>query len=217
MEYNEYRGVRGLVLAEVTKDDSSGYTTGEWEELSGVQAIAVAKNENSETHYYDNLAAIVVDAEGADELTLTVSILANKTRAKIDGVEYDETQDMIVNTPKRKKYFALGYIGEKTDGTEEFNILYKGKFSGGGETHNTKDDGTETTNVEYTFTAVHTTAKIYTVSGSGVTAVKRPAKSVKVPASTKVTEVAVFGTFTAGVSTGDVLTPDEIKALTASA
>lgn len=204
MEYNEYRGVRGLVCAEVTKDDSSGYTAEEWEELSGVQAVAVAKNESSETHYYDNLAAIVVDAEGADELTLTVSILANKTRAKIDGVEYDLTQDMIVNTPKKRKYFALGYIGEKTDGTEEFNILYKGKFSGGGETHNTKDDGTEATNVEYTFTAVHTTAKIY----SG-----KSAKSVKVPASTKVTEATVFGTFTDGVSTLDPLTPDEIKAL----
>ena len=205
MEYNEYRGVRGLVIAEVTKDDSSGYTAEEWEELSGVQSVAVAKNESSETHYYDNLAAIVVDAEGADEVTLTVSILANKTRAKIDGVEYEQTQDMIINTPKKRKYFALGYIGEKTDGTEEFNILYKGKFSGGGETHNTKDDGTEATNVEYTFTAVHTTAKIY----SG-----KSAKSVKVPASTKVTEVAVFGTFTAGVSTLDPLTPDEIKALT---
>jgi phi13 family phage major tail protein len=205
MEYNEYRGVRGLVIAEVTKDDSSGYTAEEWEELSGVQAVAVTKNESSETHYYDNLAAIVVDAEGADELTLTVSILANKTRAKIDGVEYEQTQDMIINTPKKKKYFALGYIGEKTDGTEEFNILYKGKFSGGGETHNTKDDGTEATNVEYTFTAVHTSAKIY--SGKSV-------KSVKVPASTKVTEEAVFGTFTAGVSTLDPLTPDEIKVLT---
>lgn len=205
MEYNEYRGIRGLVVAEVTKDDSSGYTTGEWEELSGVQAIAVAKNESSETHYYDNLAAIVVDAEGADELTLTVSVLANKTRAKIDGVEYEQTQDMIVNTPKQKKYFAVGYIGEKTDGTEEFNILYKGKFSGGGETHNTKDDGTEATNVEYTFTAVHTTAKIYD---------GKQAKSVKVPVNTKVTEAKLFGTFTEGVSTLDVMTPDEIKALT---
>lgn len=204
MNYNEYRGVRGLVVAEVTKDDSSGYATEEWEELSGVQAVAVAKNESSETHYYDNLAAIVVDAEGADELTLTVSILANKTRAKIDGVEYEETQDMLVNTPKQKKYFALGYIGEKTDGTEEFNILYKGKFSGGAETHNTKDDGTEATNVEYTFTAVHTTAKIYG---------EKSAKSVKVPASTKVTEAKLFGVFTAGVSTLDVMTPDEIKAL----
>lgn len=210
MTYNEYRGVRGLVLAEITKDDGDGYVVGEWQELSGVQSVAVAKNESSETHYYDNQAAIVIDAEGADELTLVVSILANKTRALIDGVGYDEATDMIVNTPKVRKYFALGYIGGKADGTEEFNIVYKGKFSGGGETHNTRDDGTEATNVEYTFTAIHTAAGIATVDGA-----KRPAKSIKVPASATVTEAKIFGTFTSGKSTVKPLTPDEIKALTA--
>lgn len=208
MQYNEYRGVRRLVLAEVTKDDSTGYTAGNWQELSGVQSIAITKNESSETHYYDNKAAVVVDAEGADELTLVVSILANKTRALIDGVEYDETDDMIINTPKKRKYFALGYIGEKTDGTEEINIFYKGKFSGGAETHNTKDDGTEATNVEYTFTAIHTSAAIYTTeSGS------KSVKSVKVPVNDHIDESTVFGTFTEGVSTTSVPTPNAFAEL----
>lgn len=209
MEYNEYRGVRGLVVAEVTKDDSTGYVAENWEELSGVQSVAVAKNESSETHYYDNQAAIVVDAEGADELTLVVSVLANKTRAKLDGVDYDEATDTIINTPKKRKYFAVGYIGEKTDGTEEFNVLYKGKFSGGGETHQTKDDGTEATNVEYTFTAIHTAAKIYTKADG----TKSSAKSIKTTASATVTEAKVFGTIEDGASTVKPLTPDEIKAL----
>lgn len=204
MEYNEYRGVRGLVCAEVTKDDTSGYTVSTWEELSGVQAVAVSKTESSESKFYDNAPRIVIDAEGADEVTLTVSALANKTRAKIEGVDYDETHDMIVDTPRQKKYFAIGFIGEKTNGTEEFVILYKGKFTGGAITRNTKTDGTDTTNVEYTFTAIHTTGKIY----SG-----KSAKSITVPASAKVTEAKVFGTFTDGVSTVSPLTPDEIKAL----
>lgn len=209
MEYNEYRGVEGLVVAEVTEDNSDGYTAGKWEQLSGVQSVAVSKNESSETHYYDNVAAIVVDAEGADEIELVLSILANKSRAKIEGVEYDEKNDMIINTPKQRKYFALGYIGEKTDGTKEFNILYKGKFSGGGETHNTKDDGTEATNVTYTFTAIHTTARIAT----GADGEKKPVKSIKVPASATVTKAKVFGEFTEGVSAVSVLDPDAIKVL----
>lgn len=206
-EYNEYRGVEGLVMAEVETDNSEEYVAANWEELSGVQSIAVAKSESSESHFYDNAARIVVDAEGADELTLVVSILANKTRAKIDGVDYDEQTDMIVNTPKKKKYFALGYIGEKTDGTQEINIFYKGKFSGGGETHNTKDDGTEATNVEYTYTAVHTTAKIHTKDG-----IAKTAKSIKVPVGTAVTAAKVFGDPAKGASVKP-LTPDEIKAL----
>lgn len=204
MEYNEYRGVRGLVFAEVTKDDTSGYVVSEWEEMAGVQAVAVAKTESSESKFYDNAPRIVIDAEGADEATLTVSALANKTRAKIEGVDYDETHDMIIDTPRKKKYFALGFIGEKTDGTEEFCILYKGKFTGGAITRNTKTDGTETNNVEYTFTAIHTTGKIYD---------GKSAKSITVPASATVTEAKVFGTFTDGVSTLSPLTPDEIKAL----
>lgn len=207
MEYNEYRGVRGLVIAEIA--DGETYTPSTWQELSGVQSVAVSKNESSESKFYDNAARIVIDAEGADEITLVVSILANKTRALIDGVEYDEATDMIINTPKQRKYFALGYIGEKTNGTEEFNICYKGKFTGGGETHETKTDGTEATNVEYTYTAIHTSAKIRTKADG----TKISAKSVKVPASTSVTEAKVFGTFTAGVSTIKPLTPDEIKAL----
>lgn len=207
MEYNEYRGVRGLVIAEIT--DGETYTPQTWQELSGVQSVAVSKNESSESKFYDNAPRIVIDAEGADEITLVVSVLANKTRALIDGVEYDEKTDMIINTPKQRKYFALGYIGEKTDGTEEFNICYKGKFTGGGETHETKTDGTESTNVEYTFTAIHTSAKIRTkADGSKITA-----KSIKVPASTNVTEAKIFGTFTAGASTVKPLTPDEISAL----
>lgn len=207
MEYNEYRGVRGLVIAEIT--DGETYTPQTWQELSGVQSVAVSKNESSESKFYDNAPRIVVDAEGADEITLVVSVLANKTRALIDGVDYDEKTNMIINTPKKKKYFALGYIGEKTDGTEEFNICYKGKFTGGGETHETKTDGTESTNVEYTFTAIHTSAKIRTRTDK----TKVTAKSIKVPASANVTEAKIFGTFEAGVSTIKPLTPDEIAAL----
>lgn len=209
MDYNEYRGVRSIVIAEVTKNNTEGYVAGKWERMSGCQSIGVTKNESSESKFYDNAARIVIDAEGADELACVLSILANKTRAKVDGVEYDEKSDMIINTPKKKKYFAVGYIGEKTDGTEEINIYYNGKFSGGGETHNTKDDGTESTNVEYTYTGVHTTAEIYTKPDNTKTTVK----SAKFPIKGKVTEAAVFGVFTDDVSTLAPMTPDEIKAL----
>ena len=213
MKYDEYRGCRGLVCAEVLTDDdaSGGYTTDKWQELSGVQSIATAKNESSESHFYDNAARIVIDAEGADEVTLVVSALANKTRALIEGVEYDETLDMIIETPRKKKYFALGYIGEKTDGTEEFVICYKGKFTGGSITRNTKDDGTEATNVEYTFTGIHTSSKIRTSADGS----KKSTKSASAPLKAPATEVAIFGTFTEGVSSIEVLTPDEIKALSA--
>ena len=209
MEYNEYRGIRSVVIAEVLTNNTDGYEAEPWQEFSGAQSLVVTKNESSESHFYDNAARIVIDAEGADELAIVLSVLANKTRAKVDGVNYEATQDMIVNTPKKRKYFAIGYIGELTDGTEEINIYYCGKFSGGGETHNTKDDGTEANNVEYAYKGVHTTAKIYTDADG----TKHTVKSAKFPITKTVTEAKIFGTFTDGVSTVKPLTPDEIKAL----
>ncbi len=204
MEYKEYRGCRKLVIAEITKDDDTGYTTDKWQELAGVQAISHAKSESSEKHFYDNMAAIIIDSVEGDEVTLTVSVPANKTRALIEGYEYDETKDAIIKTHAQKKYFALGYIGAKDDGTEEINILYKGKFSGGNKVLNTRDDGTTTTNMEYTYTAIHTANKIYS---------NKQAMAFECPINATVTEQAVFGTFTAGTSTGEVLTPTEILAL----
>lgn len=210
MDYNEYRGVRSVVIAEVTQNSTTGYTASKWERMSGCQSLAVTKNESSESKFYDNAARIVIDAEGADELAVVLSILANYMRAKVDGVEYDETADMIINTPRKKKYFAIGYIAEKTDGTEEINIYYNGKFTGGGETHETKTDGTESSNVEYTYTGVHTTAEIYTKADGTKTTVK----SAKFPVKGKITEAAIFGEFDEkDTSTLAPMTPDEIKAL----
>lgn len=205
MNFREYRGIRGLVIAEVTQDTTAGYVAGKWMELTGVQSVAKATNESSEAHYYDNQAAIVIDSEGNDEYTLTVSVLDKKTKALIEGTYYSEANGVLVSTPKAKKYFALGFIGEDTDGVEEFNIIYKGKFSGGNETYNTKNDGTDATGVEYTFTAIHTSFK-----DALATNVKKSVKSVQVEASTAVTEAKVFGVFTDGESTVSPLLPSEL-------
>ena len=209
MDYNEYRGVRGLVYAEITQDTSEGYAAGKWNRLSGAQGITDTPSESSEAHYYDNMAAVVVDSEGADEVAMVISAPNNKTKAVLDGVSYNEAKDAIINTPKKRKYYAIGYIGEKTDGTEEAVIHYKGKFSGGAVTRNTKDDGTEATNLEYTFTGVHTVAAIATIDTK-----KSSAKKFTVPLTETLTEEDIFGAFTGDVSAGDVLTPDEILALT---
>ena len=212
MDYNEYRGVRGLVFAEITQDTSAGYTTGKWQRLSGVQGITDTPSESSEAHYYDNMAAIIIDSEGADEVALVISAPNNKTKAALDGVSYNAEKDAIINTPKKRKYYAIGYIGEKTDGTEEAVIHYKGKFSGGAVTRNTKDDGTEATNLEYSFAGIHTAAKIATIT-EGETGKKTSAKKFTVPLSETLTEEDIFGAFTDDESAGDVLTPDEILAL----
>lgn len=157
MEFKEYRGIRDIMIAEIISDTSAGYKTKKWVPLSGVQAVSKSVNESSETHYYDNQGSIVIDSEGNDEYTLTLSVLDKETKALIEGTVYQG--GLYISTPKQKKYFALGFIGTDTNGVDELNIIYKGKFSGGAETYNTKNDGTDATGVEYTFTSIHTTFK----------------------------------------------------------
>lgn len=163
LKFEEYRGVRNLVIAELTETvDEKGTTKetyGEVQPLSGVQEISGEVNESNETHYYDDMSAIVVDSEGDDTYTLTVSIPAKKTRALIEGTTYDEQTGALIGSKKVKKYFALGFIADKINGSEEYNWIYKGKFSGGGKTHTTKNDGTDATNMEYTYTSIHTATK----------------------------------------------------------
>lgn len=160
LKFEEYRGVRGLVVAELTETvDAQGVVTetyGTVQPLSGVQQVSAEVNESTETHYYDDMAAIVVDSEGEDTYTLVVSIPSKKTRALIEGTTYDETTGALIGSKKNKKYFALGFIADKLNGVEEYNWIYKGKFTGGNKTHDTKTDGTEATNMEYTYTSIHT-------------------------------------------------------------
>ena len=150
---NEYRGVRKLLGAD-TKDDDNGYKGGIWKHLFGIQGVVVTPNESSETHYYDNMAAIQITAEGAIDVAMTVSVPELKTKAWIDGKTVSSVTGAYISTPSKKGYKAVAFIGKRDDGIEELNIFYKGKFTGGETTHNTEDDGTEATNVPYSYGAI---------------------------------------------------------------
>lgn len=163
LKFEEYRGIENLVIAElkeeVQADGTIKETYGEVQPLSGVQQVSGEVNEATETHYYDNMSAIVVDSEGEDTYTLVVSIPAKKTRALIEGTTYDEETGALLGSKKKKKCFALGFIANKLNGEDEYNWIYKGKFTGGNKTHDTKTDGTEATNMEYTYTSIHSSTK----------------------------------------------------------
>lgn len=204
---NEYRGVRKVCGADVTEDEN-GYVGGFWRRLFGAQSVVVTPNESSEAHFYDNRPAIQIDTEGAIDVALTVSIPELKTKAWIDGKTLT-AGGMYVGTPKKNGYKAVCFIGEKDDGSEELNIFYKGKFTGGETTHNTKDDGTEATNTTYNFGSIFTTNEIaHDEDGKEV-----PCNRTIIPLDNVWTEAAILGTFTDGVSNKEVMTPIEIEAL----
>lgn len=155
----EYRGVRGLVAAEILEDSKENYTTGEVFEIAGVSQIEKSTDSQEESHYYDNIAAIVISSTGADTITIDASAIPLDVLAKITGQTYDAAKGMFVEHERMNKYFAIGYITKTTDNVEIFVVRNKGKFGLPGETNVTEDDGTTANGQQIVFTGVSTTHK----------------------------------------------------------
>ena len=209
--YADYRGLRGLVAAEILTDNGEQFTADKWRELEGAVSCNIEGEEESTPIYRDNLAVRSITTEGTDTATVNMDVLANKVRAWLEGRSYSEKNDVYIKTPKKNKKFVFGCIGKKSDGTEEAIFFYNTTVTGGNEERNTEDDGTDVTTVEYTFAGAYTQTK-FDIGEEGAED-KQPVKRLIVPLSKTVTEAALFGTFTDGVSSLAPLTPDAIIAL----
>lgn len=196
-EIQEWRGIRGLVAAEVIADDSEAFETGEVFPIAGVAELTRTTDASSEAHYYDNLPAVVIDSVASDEVTITASAIPFDAYAKITGQVYDEAKGMLVEGERDSKYFAIGYITKKTNGVEVFVWRLKGKFNIPDNTHSTENDGTDATGQEIVFTGVNTNHK-FTVGGK-----QKTAKAVNVDTSVN---AVVEETFFATVQTPDTVT-----------
>lgn len=166
----EYRGVDNLVIAEITQDDEEAYVTGEVKRLAAVAEISKTTESSSEAHYYDNAPKIVINSSGSDEITCTVSAIPLDVLADITGQTYDETLGVLIEGTRKIKYFALGYIAKKTDGTEVYVWRLKGTFGVPDSTHVTENDGTDANGQEVIYTGVQTTHK-FTKTGEGCAAI----------------------------------------------
>lgn len=195
-EIVEYRGVEGLVAAEVTNDDNNtGYVTGSVFAIAGVAEISKTTDSSNEAHYYDNIPAVVVSNTSSDTVTISVSAIPFDVLAMITGQNYDETTGALIEGPRDLKYFALGYKTKKTNGDEVFVWRYKGTFNIPDQTNSTENDSTDANGQELTYTGISTTHK-FTKTGKG-------AKALVVDTSKGLADVSAFFE---NVTTPDTLT-----------
>ena len=152
----DWRGIRGLVAAELLTDAAGGVTYGTPFPICGTAVLTKTTETSSATKFYDNVAAIVIQGNGSDEVGIEGSAIPMDVRAKLFGEYYDETTGMYVEGEPVTKYFAIGYITEMTDGTEMYVWRLKGTFSYPEDEHATKDDGTDSTGNTITYTGVNT-------------------------------------------------------------
>lgn len=165
---DEFRGTDNLCYAEVLTDNNEsgeGYTTGAVAILAPVAEISKTVETASDTKYYDNKPALVINAEGADTITLTVPALDLATLAAITGKSYDSSLGAFLDGERNPKYFALGYRLRLTDGTYRYVWRYKGTFGVPDETSQTENASTDSNNQQLTYTGIMT-QHVFTKSNS---------------------------------------------------
>ena len=196
MNIYEYRGVSGFVAAEILEDSTENYTTDTPFEIAGISQIQKETASQEATHYYDNIAAIVISSTGADTITADVSGVPYDVLAKITGQTYDAAKGMYVEHERRSKYFAIGYKTKTTDNREIYVWRQKVKFAVPSETNKTEDDSTDANGQSLQITCVSTIHKFAAIGNI-------PAKSTIVDTSVNpISETDFFGT---------VQTPDTIN------
>ena len=194
-KYFEYRGVSNAVYAKIIEDSADTFTTGAVKDFTGVSEIGKNTDSSNETHYYDNLPAIVIDSVGSDEISINSSGIPMDVLADITGQYYDATNGMLVEQEGTPEYFAFGYITDKTDGTKVLVWRLKGKFSIPSVTSSTKDNSTDANGQELTYTGISTVHKF--------TATGKPAKAINI--DTSVNKVMSESAFFASVQTPDTI------------
>ena len=191
----EYRGVSGLVAAPILEDSTENYTTGDVIEIAGVSEIQKESDSTQDSHYYDNIPAVVISSTGADTLTINTSAIPLDILAKITGQVYDDAKGMFVEQERTPGYWALGYITKDTNGVERFVWKLKCSFNIPGEDNKTEDDSTDANGQSLTVTSITTIHK-FTLTGKG-------AKGIVVNTEVNpIDEATFFGT---------VQTPDSIN------
>ena len=200
MKVVEFRGCDNVVVAEVTKDDSTGYTVGNIIPLAPVAEVSKTTENSSETHYYDNVGAIVIRTEGSDEVTLTTPALELGQLATITGKSVDPATGAYVDDEGVEKYYALGYRLKLTDGTYRYVWRLKGAFSNiPDETSTTESDSVDTNNQSVVYTGNKT---LYSFQAGNI---KGRAKSVVIDERDGLADVSGFFS--------QVVTPDNVASL----
>lgn len=201
-EIVEYRGVEGLVAAEVlTDDDTHGYTTGPVFAIAGVAEISRTTDSSNDAHYYDNMPAVVITSTAADNVTINASAIPLDVVGALTGQYYDETTGALVEGPRDFKYFALGYQTKKTNGDIMYVWRYKGTFNIPDQTNTTENNSTDANGQEIVYTGISTTHKFTNNPDRNGNA--RGAKALIVDTGLELADVSAFF--------DSVTTPDDIS------
>lgn len=158
-EYKSVVGIDQVYIAEVTKDDATGYTAGTPEWLAPAAELRQEPATNTETQYADNQAYDTMSAVGETPVTMVITNLPAEMYAKLTGQVFDSTTGRVYEKEGTPPYFALGFRSMKSNGKYRYYWFQKVKFSVPKEEAATKTDTPEFKTRELVATALKTVYK----------------------------------------------------------
>lgn len=152
------RGLKDVVIAEITADGADAYTASATvEQLIPAGTITMSADSEKVDTYFDNVVFATVGSESSTTVTIEGARLKPTMLAKITGKTVDATTSAIIdNGVFVEKYFALGARIQMLDGSEALVWFMKGTFAIPEETGRTIDDGTDADGMTLEYTAVAT-------------------------------------------------------------
>ena len=194
----ESYGLEGLYVFPITKDDDTAFTTDEGVKICEMAELSSDEATTSTTHFYNNKPRIIIETQGNNTLTITVSNVNLEDLAFITGKYYDNTKKAFSGTTGKAPYFAVQFDMLDTDNKRvRYNFL-KGKFNVPNKVGATRSNDDNAQGMELTFSFVHTQ---HAFANGGGTGVKTTLDQYNVEVEDD------------GAGLGELLTPDSVEAM----
>lgn len=171
---NEYKSVIGLdsvYVAQVTKDDATGYIAGTPEYLAPAAEVSLKPKTSLETQYADNQPHDVMTAEAETDMDISITNLPPEMYAKLLGSHFDAATGTVNDIAGNPPYVAFGFRSMKSNGKYRYYWYQKCQFSAPEEGAATKKDKAEPKELKLICKAIKTTYKF--TMGSIVDGIKR--------------------------------------------
>ena len=137
-------GCRDVVFATMTADTSSGTTySADKFNAPGVIEIALTAQVTNENIAADDVPIweVLNSLDGFD-VSLTMASVGADGKAFLLGNTVDTNGVLVEKSDDDAPYVAMGFKTARSDGTDDYIWLYKGKFAQGDSTFRTRERGT---------------------------------------------------------------------------
>jgi len=155
-EYKSRVGLDSLYIAEVTLDDSTGYTADTPEYFAPAAEASQEPASSFEVDYADDKPYDVMTAEGPTKISLTVTNIPIEILAKITGRVFDTVSGRMFDNGAEAPYIALSFRSKKSNDSYRYYQFLKGKFTPPKEEAVTKGEKPEPKKLQLEYTAIHT-------------------------------------------------------------